>query len=100
MPRNNNNPAVMPLDNDEKDIIDSFNSGEWKKVDTKESNRIKQTLSSAKPYKMDKTQITIKLGAGDIEIIKSKATETGIPYQNIIGALVHNYAVGKIKLEV
>ena len=32
--------------------------------------------------------------------LKAKAKELGIGYQNLIQALVHNYATGKIKLEL
>jgi predicted DNA binding CopG/RHH family protein len=48
----------------------------------------------------DENQINIQLNPVDISFVKAKAQETGIPFQAIIGALVHNYAIGKIKLEI
>lgn len=95
-----NNHSRAPLDAEEGELMESFDAGEWKKVPDQKFKAIKKSLQGAKLEKPAKTQITIKLGSSDIEVIKQKALETGIPYQNIIGALVHNYAAGKIKLEV
>jgi len=49
---------------------------------------------------LEKQQISIKLNPVDISIVKAKAKETDIPYRNIISALIHNYAIAKIKLEI
>ena len=48
----------------------------------------------------EKRQTTIRFAISDLAIVKAKSKELGIGYQNIIQALVHNYAAGKIKLEV
>ena len=92
-------PAI-PLDDEEKELMQSFATGEWEKLDSKHSKALKETLESAGSCRTDKKQITIKLGSSDIDLVKQRAKKIGIPYQNIIGALVHNYAIGKIRLEV
>ena len=43
---------------------------------------------------------TIRFSVRDLAIIKAKAKEMGIGYQNLIQQLVHNYAHGKTKLEI
>jgi predicted DNA binding CopG/RHH family protein len=48
----------------------------------------------------EKKQTIIRFSVSDLAIIKSKSKELGIGYQNLIQALVHNYATGKIKLNV
>jgi predicted DNA binding CopG/RHH family protein len=48
----------------------------------------------------EKQKINIQLNPVDMNFVKAKAQETGTPFQAIIGALVHNYAIGKIKLEI
>ncbi len=68
-----------------------------KELNAKEKEKYKK---AALEMMTAKKQISINLLERDLKIIKSKAMETGIPYQTMIGALVHNYAVGKIKLEV
>ena len=99
MPKSKN-ITVIALDPDEEEIMRSFNAGEWDKSSKANFCEMKETLKSAEIQKADKKQITIKLGKGDIDVVKRKASETGISYQNIISALVHNYAVGRIKLEI
>lgn len=95
------NPNPTALDNEEQALIDSFERGEWVAVGLSAAD--KQAFAEAAQntlQKQEKQQISIKLNAADIRAIKAKALETGIPYQNIIGALVHNYVVGKIRLEI
>jgi predicted DNA binding CopG/RHH family protein len=45
-----------------------------------------------------KKAISIRLVDSDIERMKAKSIEQGIPYQTIISTLVHQYVTGKIQL--
>ena len=47
-----------------------------------------------------KKPVTIRFSIADLAAIKAKAKELNINYQNLIQALVHNFAVGKIKLDL
>ena len=47
-----------------------------------------------------KKSVTIRFSIADLAAIKAKAKELNINYQNIIQALVHNFAIGKIKLDL
>ncbi len=61
-------------------------------------------LQAAAQKKLDtldaKKQISLKIRESDLELIRQKAKEVSIPYQNIIQALLHKYATGQIKLEI
>ena len=46
-----------------------------------------------------KKAINIRLLESDIERIKAKSLSQGLPYQTLIGSLIHQYANDKIKLE-
>ncbi len=92
---------VIILDEEEQTLSDSFENEEWERVPLSDSEKQSYALAAQQTLKkQEKQQISIKLNPFDINCIKSKAQETGIPYQNIIGALIHNYAIGKIKLEI
>ena len=41
--------------------------------------------------------ISIRLSAGNLEKLRSKAMELGLPYQTLIGSILHQYAEGKVK---
>jgi len=91
-----------PMDEYEKDLIEaiegsdiSFEKPTQERLESLQ-NSAKQTLELLDAKK----QISIKLKEKDLRIIKQRAKEVSIPYQNIIQALVHNYASGKIKLEI
>ena len=47
-----------------------------------------------------KKPVTIRFNITDLAAIKAKAKELGINYQNLIQALVHNFATGKIKMDL
>ena len=42
--------------------------------------------------------IILRLNLADLYGIKAKAIETGIPYQTLINALIHQYVSGQVKL--
>ena len=47
-----------------------------------------------------KKLVTIRFSVTDLVAIKAKAKELGIGYQNLIQALVHQFANSKIKLDM
>lgn len=83
---------------EEKAIIDYVESGRAISVADveNEKNRYAQ-IAIAQMNK--KKAISIRLLESDLERIKAKSLSQGLPYQTLISALVHQYAVGKIKLD-
>lgn len=45
-------------------------------------------------------RINIRLSTQDLERIKEKAAEAGIPYQTLIGAILHQYASDRISASI
>ncbi len=85
------------LDDYEAGLLKSVENDEWEsrgEID----NRIKELQSFVKNQK--KRAISIRLGENDIYELKKKALESGVPYQNIIQMLVHQFAADKIKLSI
>ena len=91
-----------PLDDYEQDLSDAIEKAEDEIVPV-DKERI-GLLQAAAKKKLDsletKKQISLKIRESDLSIIKQKAKEVSIPYQNIIQALLHKYASGQIKLEI
>jgi len=88
------------LDNDETALLNEIENGEW--IDKPLSpSELKIYQNHAKYTKslQEKRQTTIRFAISDLAIVKAKSKELGIGYQNLIQALVHNYATGKIRLE-
>ncbi len=53
----------------------------------------RETLSKSK-------SITLRLNMADLAAIKRKAQESGIPYQTLISSVVHQYATGRLQVEI
>ncbi len=87
----------MKLDKYEKDILKSVEEGEWQsKGDIK--SRSKELQTTVK--KQNKQAISIRLDQNDIYELKKRALETSIPYQNIIGLLVHKFVSNEIEIKL
>jgi predicted DNA binding CopG/RHH family protein len=89
---NNNN-----LDDFEQDLLDSVENDEWQsKGDI--STRLIDLQSFLKNEK--KKAVSIRLSENDLYELKRKSLENGVPYQNIIQILVHQYTSNKIHLDM
>ncbi len=85
------------LNKDERELLDSFESGEWNSLsDVKpESDRL---TAIAKTTIQKKKRINIRLSESDLNRIRIKAVEEGIPYQTLISSILHKYASGKLEI--
>ena len=88
---------MITLDEYETDILQSVENDEWKSRGDIDS-RMKELQSYVKNQK--KKAISIRVGENDIYELKKKALESGIPYQNIIQMLIHQFASNKIKMSI
>ena len=88
---------MINLDEYETDILQSVENGEWQSRGDIE-NRMKELQSYVKNQK--KKAISIRVGENDIYELKKKALESGVPYQNIIQMLIHQFVSNKIQMSI
>ncbi|SFV90483.1 Conserved domain protein [hydrothermal vent metagenome] len=88
---------MKELDKYEAEILQSVENGEWQSRGNIDE-RIKELQSHIKNQK--KKAISIRISENDIYELKKKALESGVPYQNIIQMLIHQFASNKIKLSI
>lgn len=87
------------FDDEEKGILQALEEGCLKSSPDAETEialakqAAKNTLSKTK-------SITLRLNMADLAAIKRKAQETGIPYQTLISSVVHQYAAGRLQVEI
>ncbi len=93
--------SSMILDNEEFELIKEIENGEWKDKPLTD-DELGAYRDAALYIRMlrEKKQTTIRFSVSDLSVIKAKSKEMGIGYQNLIQMLVHNFATGKIKLEL
>ncbi|MDQ1340324.1 MAG: hypothetical protein QG567_1481 [Campylobacterota bacterium] len=88
----------MPkLDQYELDILHSVENEEWQSKNNLDI-RLLELQSYIKNQK--KKAISLRVNENDIYELKKKALENGVPYQNLIQILIHQFATNKIQLNM
>jgi len=87
--------AFEPIDNEEKELFESLENGDWKPVKNLEKEKEKAVQAARNTLKKDK-RINLRLSQKDYHQIQIKAIEEGIPYQTLISSLVHKYLNGSL----
>jgi predicted DNA binding CopG/RHH family protein len=85
-----------PLDDQERDLQEADENGSFKLLPDQEGWR--EALRQAARLTLTKNRhISIRLAESDLEAIKARAAALGMPYQTLIGSLLHQYVEGKIR---
>ena len=81
------------LDAEEKDILDSYERGEWKPVKNPEAEINKLQEYARNTLQKDK-RINIRMSSKDLDQVQVIAAQEGIPYQTLISSIIHKYVSG------
>ncbi len=87
--------SMSELEQEEKEILESFEKGEWESVGDI-GGRLAQLQSYAKATLAKDKRITLRLSSLDLDAIQTKAIEEGIPYQTLISSILHKYITGRL----
>ena len=80
-------------DDDEKRLIAAYERGEF--MPAKNQKAAKQAgVDAARRYLRKDARINIRLSTADLEMLKRRAAEEGLPYQSLIASVLHKYASG------
>jgi predicted DNA binding CopG/RHH family protein len=80
-------------DDEERDLIAAYQSGEFRPV--KDQQSAKQTaVEAARRYLRKDARVNIRLSTADLEMLKRRAAEEGLPYQTLIASVLHKYVSG------
>jgi len=98
----NNNPFInLVLDEEEKHLEEALEKGEFEK-DT-DSSATKAMLEEAASRYLElhnSKPVTLRINQIDLIKIKAKAKLKNIPYQTLLGVLLHDFAEGETKLSI
>ena len=85
----------MNLTHEEKDILDSFERGEWtpKKNLAAERKRVREYARAT--MRKDK-RVNIRISERDLMELQRKAVHEGLPYQTFISSLLHKFVNGRM----
>jgi predicted DNA binding CopG/RHH family protein len=86
----------MKLDADEKALLDSVESGEWKSAGRGKHERVRYSRYAKATFRKDR-RLNIRLSSKDREAIQRRALAEGLPYQTLVSSVLHKYAAGRLK---
>ena len=95
MPEQNPAPA---LDADEQQLLDAFEQGALTSVAT--PALLNDLRQSARATGQKDQRINIRLSSGDLQAIRTRALQEGIPYQTLISSVLHKYVSGTLQERV
>jgi predicted DNA binding CopG/RHH family protein len=81
------------LDNEEKNILESYELGEWKSVKNQKKEIKKLSEYARNTIKKDK-RINIRMSSKDLDQVQVIAAQEGVPYQTLISSIIHKYVSG------
>lgn len=84
------------LDDEEREILASVERGEWKPVRNWRA-LVKRHAEYARYTIAKNRSVTFRVNAWDIEKLKARAIQEGIPYQTLLSSVVHKYVSGRLK---
>lgn len=82
------------LDKEEQDILDSFESGEWKPVENRRQEVARHMAYARNTLAKDK-RVNIRISSKDLEELQAIAVEDGMPYQTLMASVLHRFASGR-----
>ena len=83
------------LDSSERELLKSYERGEWRSV--KGAGKLKARLQRLAARHLRKvSRINVRLSAEDLDGIRRRASEEGLPYQTLISSLLHKYVAGRL----
>ena len=86
----------MKLDKEEKELLKSIESGKWSSVKNIETYK-KHLQDVARRTMLKDKRMNIRISSRDLNRLKVRALEEGIPYQTLVSSILHKYLIGKLK---
>ncbi len=81
----------MPnLDQEEQELLESFEKGEWRSIQGREPEIERYREYARATFKKD-MRVNIRMSSKDLEGLKKRALEEGIPYQTLMSSVLHKY---------
>ncbi len=89
---------AMGLDEEEKDILRSYNCDEWRSVAMTDAQRQKYREAARNTIEVlsKDHDVTITISGRDLIGLRGKAFEQGIDYKTLITTVLHQYSTGKL----
>ena len=86
---------MSKLKKEERELLDSFERGEWDTVPRHEREVERYREYAAATFKKER-RINIRISSKDLEALQKRALREGIPYQTLVASILHKYVSGHL----
>ncbi|MDZ7699382.1 MAG: antitoxin [Deltaproteobacteria bacterium] len=83
------------LDKEERELLDSYERGEWKSVKNLKEEIEKHRGYARQTLKKDK-RVNIRISSMVLDELQTRAVEDGMPYQTLISSILHRFVTGRL----
>ncbi len=100
--QNNSNPfANLVLDDEEKLLEEALEKGEFERDSDLERTKAMLEEAASRYLELHNSKpVTLRINQLDLIKIKARAKLKNIPYQTLLGVLLHDFAEGETKLSI
>ena len=86
---------MSDLDIDEQELLDAYHEGRLERVSLT-VDEIETYRAAARAVGRKSERVNIRMSAQDLEDLKVKALEEGMPYQTLMASILHKYISGQL----
>ncbi|MHB8729379.1 MAG: hypothetical protein ACYC9K_10150 [Sulfuricaulis sp.] len=79
----------------EQEILASFERGEWKPI-RNQKREIARLRASAEATLLKNKRVNIRISSRDMEGLRARAAEEGVPYQTLMASVLHKFVSGRL----
>ncbi len=91
----------LVLDEEEKALEESFERGDFEKdAHLEDTKKMLEEAATRYSHLHTSKPVTIRIKQLDLIKVKSRAKAKNIPYQTLIGSVIHQYAEGNEKISL
>lgn len=85
----------LKFDKEEREILRAFDRGEFKPV-RNFAQRRQELMKAARTTLAKRRNINIRISQDVLSKLQAKAITEGLPYQTLVGSILHKYAHGTL----
>ena len=83
------------LDAEERDILDRFESGEFRSVSDADAEMARAREAARNTFNKTR-RVNLRVTERDYALARDRAREEGIPYQTLLSSVIHKYLSGRL----
>ncbi len=84
------------LDNEEKELMEAYNSVDYKNITHPTEKEQKEIKSMAKDFLKKETKMNIRIDPFELNKLKEMAANEGLKYQTFVKSILHKYITGQL----